>query len=294
MGGALRLLVPVCAALLVSGASPAGTAAAEPNAIARGKYVLHAAGCVACHTDEKGGGTVLAGGRALVTPFGTFYTPNITPDPGSGLGGWTEADFLRALGEGRDLQGRPYYPAFPFTSYRGMTEQDMKDLWAYLRSVPPADRANKPHELGFPYSLRFLADVWQWLYFEPAAFRPDPDRSNVWNRGAYLVRHLGHCAECHSPRGRLGALDLGRELAGNPEGPDGKKVPNITPHAKDGIGGWSGTDIAFFLKTGFLPDGDVAGGAMEDVIRESTSRLSDEDRAAIAAYVQSLPAVPGP
>ncbi len=290
----MRLLVPVCAVLLVSGASLAGTAAAEPDAVARGKYVLRAAGCVACHTDEKGGGTVLAGGRALETPFGTFYTPNITPDPGAGLGGWTEADFLQALSQGRDPQGRPYYPAFPYTSYRGMTEQDMRDLWAYLQSVPPADRANKPHELGFPYGLRFLATVWQWLYFEPAPFRPNPDRSDVWNRGAYLVRHLGHCAECHSPRGRLGALDGGRELAGNPEGPDGKKVPNITPHAKDGIGGWSKTDIAFFLKTGFLPDGDVAGGAMEDVIRESTSRLSDEDRAAIAAYVQSLSPVPGP
>jgi mono/diheme cytochrome c family protein len=290
----LRLVVSIFAALLVSGTAPAGAAAPETEDVARGKYLLRAAGCVACHTDEKGGGPPLAGGRALETPFGTFYTPNITPDPDTGLGGWAEEDFLRALGEGRDPQGRPYYPAFPYTSYRGMTEQDMKDLWAYLRSVPPADRANKPHELGFPYSLRFLADVWQWLYFEPAAFRPSPDRSDAWNRGAYLVRHLGHCGECHSPRGGLGALDGGRELAGNPEGPEGKKVPNITPHAKNGIGDWSKTDIAFFLKTGILPDGDVAGGAMEDVIRESTSRLSDEDRAAIAAYVQSLPAVPGP
>jgi mono/diheme cytochrome c family protein len=291
---ALRLVVSVCAALLVSGTAPAGAAAPETEDVARGKYLLRAAGCVACHTDEKGGGPPLAGGRALETPFGTFYTPNITPDPDTGLGGWAEEDFLRALGEGRDPQGRPYYPAFPYTSYRGMTEQDMKDLWAYLRSLPPVRRASSPHDLDFPFSLRFLAGVWQWLYFEPGSFEPDPDQDEAWNRGAYLVRHLGHCGECHSPRGGLGALDGGRELAGNPEGPEGKKVPNITPHAKNGIGDWSKTDIAFFLKTGILPDGDVAGGAMEDVIRESTSRLSDEDRAAIAAYVQSLPAVPGP
>jgi mono/diheme cytochrome c family protein len=287
-------VVPVCAALLVSGGAPAGAVSPEPDAVARGKYLLRAAGCIACHTDEKGGGPVLAGGRALETPFGTFHTPNITPDPDTGLGGWTEEDFLRALGQGRDPRGRPYYPAFPYTSYRGMTEQDIKALWAYLRSVPPTRRANTPHDLGFPFNLRFLADVWQWLYFQPAPFRPSSDQSDVWNRGAYLVRHLGHCAECHSPRGWLGAVDGGRELAGNPQGPDGKKVPNVTPHAKDGIGAWSQVDLTFFLKTGFLPDGDVAGGAMEDVIRDGTSHLSDDDRAAIATYLRSLPPLPRP
>jgi mono/diheme cytochrome c family protein len=294
VGGTLRLVVPVCAALLVSGAALAGAAAPEPEDVARGKYVLHAAGCIACHTDEKGGGPALAGGRALKTPFGTFYTPNITPDTDTGLGGWAEEDFLRALGEGRDPQGRSYYPAFPYPSYRGMTEGDMNDLWAYLRSLPPVRRANRPHDLDFPFSLRFLAGVWQWFYFEPGPFEANADQDDAWNRGAYLVRQLAHCGECHSPRGWLGAVDGGRELAGNPEGPEGKKVPNVTPHEKDGIGGWSQVDVTFFLKTGILPDGDVAGGAMEDVIRDGTSRLSDDDRAAIATYLRSLPPLPRP
>jgi mono/diheme cytochrome c family protein len=273
------------------GAAQAETA--PTGAVARGSYLLRASGCVACHTDEKGGGAFLAGGRALKSPYGTFYTPNITPDPAEGIGGWREQDFLRALSQGLDPDERPYYPAFPYTAYSGMSEQDMKDLWAYLQSVLPSDRPNKRHELSFPFNLRTLTGLWPALYFEPARFRSDPARGVAWNRGAYLVRHLGHCGECHSPRGWLGALDRDRHLAGNPEGPDGKKVPNITAHETAGIGEWSETDIAFFLKTGFLPDGDVAGGAMEDVIRESTSRLSDADRAAIAVYLKSLPPLSG-
>jgi mono/diheme cytochrome c family protein len=275
-------------ALMASGAVGAET---EPQAaVARGRYLLHAAGCITCHTDEKGG-AFLAGGRALVTPFGTFYSPNITADPINGIGAWTEADFLGALGRGRAPDGRPYYPAFPYTAYNGMTEADMKDLWAFLATVPPAPRENRPHELDFPYSLRPLNGVWQWLYLEARRFVPDPARDAAWNRGAYLVRHLAHCAACHSPRGWLGAVDADREFAGNPQGPDGKKVPNVTPHEKDGIGAWSKTDLTFFFKTGFLPDGDVVGGAMEDVIRETTSKLTDGDRAAIAAYLKSLPAL---
>ena len=279
---------------LCLGAVPATSRAGEAEAVARGGYLLRAAGCVSCHTDEKGGGAFLAGGRALKTPYGTFYTPNITPDPTQGLGAWQEKDFLRALSEGRDPDGQAYYPAFPYTAYSGMSAQDMKDLWAYLRSVPPSPRANQEHELSFPFGLRSLAGLWQALYFDPVPYRPDPGRGAAWNRGAYLVRHLGHCGECHSPRGWLGALDDDRQLAGNPKGPDGKKVSNITTHRTAGIGDWSETDITFFLKTGFLPDGDVAGGAMEDVIRDSTSRLSDDDRTAIAVYLKSLPPLPGP
>ena len=280
------------AVLLVALSAP--SRANDAEAVARGGYLLRAAGCVACHTDEKGGGAPLAGGRALESPYGTFYSPNITSDPDQGLGAWREEDFLRALSQGRDPDGRAYYPAFPYTAYSGMSEQDMKDLWAYLKSVPPSSRANRDHELVFPFSLRRLAGLWQALYFDPSPYRPDPARDAAWNRGAYLVRHLGHCGECHSPRGWLGALDEDRHLAGNQKGPDGKKVSNITTHGTAGIGDWSETDITFFLQTGFLPDGDVAGGAMEDVVRESTSKLNDEDRAAIAAYLKSLPALPGP
>ncbi len=276
-------------------AAPAApSSASDAEAVARGEYLLRAAACVACHTDEKGDGALLAGGRALKSPYGTFYSPNITPDPAEGLGAWREQDFLRALGQGRDPDGRAYYPAFPYTAYSGMSEQDMKDLWAYLQSVPPSPRANKDHDLTFPFGLRSLARLWRALYFEPSPHRPNPARDAAWNRGAYLVRHLGHCGECHTPRGWLGALDDDRYLAGTKKGPDGKKVSNITTHRTAGIGDWSETDITFFLQTGFLPDGDVAGGAMDDVIRESSSRLSDEDRAAIAVYLKSLPPLPGP
>ncbi len=286
-------LLAVLALPAFGAAGGANAQTGTPATVERGRYLLQAAGCITCHTDEKGG-AFLAGGRALVTPFGTFYSPNITADPVNGIGAWSETDFLGALGRGRAPDGRPYYPAFPYTAYSGMAEADMRDLWAYLATVPPAPRENRPHELDFPYSLRLLNGVWQWLYLEARSFAPDPDRDAAWNRGAYLVRHLGHCAECHSPRGWLGAVDRDRALAGNLQGPDGKKVPNITPRKEDGIGGWSETDLTFFFKTGFLPDGDVAGGAMEDVIRQTTSKLTDEDRAAIAAYLKSLPPLAGP
>src|SRR5690606_5298101 len=160
------------------------------------------------------------------------------------------------------------YPAFPYTSYAGMTEQDARDLFAYLSGLEPVRTEVPEHELDFPYALRPALWPWRWLYFEAAAFRPDPARDEAWNRGAYLVRHLGHCGECHTPRDFLGARIEERRLAGNPEGPNGKRVPNITPHPEDGIGGWSETDLTFFLETGFLPDGDVAGGSMAPVIRD--------------------------
>ncbi len=174
-----------------------------------------------------------------------------------------------------------------------MTARDIADLWAYLSGLPPAPRPNRPHEIDFPFNLRIAALVWQRLFFAPVDFSPDPARDALWNRGAYLIRHLGHCGECHSPRNRLGVVDRTRELAGNLLGPDGKKVPNITPH-ENGIGDWNERDLGFFFKAGFLPDGDFVGGAMEEVFSESTRHLSDEDRAAIAAYLKALPPLPGP
>jgi len=289
---ALGLLVLVAAAawLLVPwrGAPPKVAGSGDP---AHGEYVLRLAGCVSCHTDEKNGGQFLAGGRALATPFGTFYTPNITPDPATGIGGWSKGAFLRALSEGVSPGGHLLYPAFPYTSYTRMTQQDGLDLEAYLETVQPVANQVRDHALDFPFGFRPLLDGWRLLYFEDGAYQPDPAQSEAWNRGAYIVTGPGHCGECHTPRNALGARQHDRFLAGTRDGPDGKPVPNITSH-DDGIGGWSKSDIAFALQTGILPDGDVLGGAMSEVIDDATSHLSADDRNAIAEYLLSLPPLP--
>ena len=271
----------------------AGDALAEGDGT-RGAYIFRAAGCHACHSDTTPGAPPLAGGRALKTPFGVFYSPNITPDRETGLGDWSLSDFAQALRMGVAPDGSAYFPAFPYPSYSGMKDEDIADLWAYLQSVEPVAKANLEHELDFPFGFRFLAGIWKGLFFEPGVFQEDPARDADWNRGAYLVRHLGHCGECHTPRGALGALDAERHLAGTLEGPEGKKVPNITPDAGDGIGEWSESDLVFFMEIGMLPDGDFAGGAMEEVISEGTSHLTAEDRKAIARYLLSVPALSGP
>ncbi len=291
------LRVARSAVRLLAGLAAAGalglSAAADDDAVARGAYLFDAAGCLGCHTAEKGGAP-LAGGRPLETPFGTFVSPNITSDAQHGLGQWSEADFVRAMREGRAPDGSAYYPVFPFTSFAGMTDADLGDLWAYLQTVEPVAQPNRPHEVSFPFTTRWPALAWQWLFFEPAAFQPSADQSETWNRGAYLVRHLGHCGECHTARDRFGVMDETRFLAGTLHGPEGKKVPNITPDKDSGIGDWASLDVTYFLETGFLPDGDFTGGAMEEVVENTTSRLTDDDRAAMAEYMLSLPALEGP
>ena len=257
---------------------------------ARGEYVLAMGGCVACHTDEKGGGAFLAGGRALATPFGTFHSPNITPDPETGIGGWTTGEFVRAMKEGLSPDGLHYYPSFPFPSYARMTEQDVVDLKAYLDTVEPVNAPFKGHDLGFPFNIRQSLGAWKLLFFDDTAFEPDPEKSESWNRGAYLVRGPGHCGECHTPRNLLGGPDDGRYLAGNPVGAEGKATPNITPH-ETGIGDWSAVDITFALESGLTPDYDSFGGGMGEVVDDATSKLTKEDREAIAEYLQSLPPV---
>jgi mono/diheme cytochrome c family protein len=267
----------------------ASTVLADDAQVAHGAYVFQVAGCYGCHTDVKGGGKPLAGGRPLKTPFGTFYGPNITPDPTYGIGNWSEADFKRALRQGRAPDGAHLYPAFPYAAFTRMTDADIAALWAYLRTQPAVAQPNKPHELDFPFGFRFLLAIWKWLYFTPG---PMPDDGDSVARGAYLVRALGHCGECHTPRTLLGGLDSDRELAGNPDGIEGDKVPNITPQKPDGIGGWSQADMDFLLTSGLLPDGDVVGGAMGDVVEHSTRHLTPDDRKAVYDYLQSLPPLP--
>ncbi len=260
----------------------------------RGEYVLYLSGCVACHTDAKNGGKFLAGGRALETSFGTFYPPNITPDPATGIGGWSTGDFVVAMTEGISPSGHPLYPAFPYPSYTRMTEQDLVDLKAYLDTVEPVTDQVPAHQLHFPYSFRPALKIWRLLFFRPGTFQPDPGESDSWNRGAYIVNGPGHCGECHTPRNMLGAPEEGRFLAGTPNGPDGKTVPNITPDKQSGIGTWDKTDVAFALQTGILPSGDVLGGAMAEEIKDATSHWSAEDRTAVAEYLLSLPPLEGP
>ena len=258
---------------------------------AYGEYLFAAAGCKGCHTDTADGAVMAAGGRALKTPFGTFYGPNITPHPEHGIGGWSDADFIRALRQGVAPDGSDYYPAFPYASFTGMTDTDMLDLKAYLDTLAPAAVANRPHDLPLPLKFRPALAVWKLLYLRPGPLAAEGGRTRDWLRGRYLVRALGHCGECHTPRDALGGPVADMFLAGTRSGPEGKPIPNITPHDGTGIGGWKPNDIAFLLEIGMVPDGDFVGAAMGEVVEESTTKLTAEDRAAIAEYLLSLPAV---
>jgi mono/diheme cytochrome c family protein len=184
--------------------SAQAASAADEAQIKRGEYLFHAGGCESCHTDKKAQTPRLAGGPAIKTDFGTFYGPNITSHKERGIGAWTEADFIRAMRDGRSPSGAHYYPTFPYTSFTNITDTDLKDMWAYVQTVPPSDRASQPQEVSFPFSWRFLQAGWRMLEFSPGPFRPDPSKSAEVNRGAYLVIALTHCGECHTPRNSLG------------------------------------------------------------------------------------------
>ena len=281
----LRLVAVLLLALAVLPAR-----AADEAQLKRGEVLFKAADCAACHTDVKGGGAPLAGGRPLATPFGTFFSPNITPDRATGIGAWSEADFHRALRDGIGRDGDYLFPVFPYPSFTGMSDQDIGDLYAYLQSLPPVAQADKPHEVGFPFRWRFLQLFWRTLFFRPGPLQLVPQQSAEWNRGRYLAQAVVHCQECHTPRNFLGGLDTARAFSGNPQGPDGMKVPNITSDPATGIGKWSLEDITALLKTGQTPDMDFVGSGMADVVK-GTGALSDADRRAIAVYVKSLPPI---
>jgi mono/diheme cytochrome c family protein len=272
-------------------ATAEAASAQDPQAVERGRYLATAANCAGCHTEP--GGPEYAGGRALKTPFGAFYGPNITPHPEAGIGTWSDADFLNAVKQGVSPEGHPYYPAFPYPSFSGMSDEDALAIKAFLFSLPPADRASRGHDLSFPYSIRLALWPWRWLYFDPQPLALPAGATDEVRRGAYLVEALGHCGECHTPRNWLGATDQERKLAGNPDGPEGEKVPNITPDEETGIGSWSTEDVVRVLETGLLPDFDAVGGPMGEVVK-ATSKLQPADRAAIAAYLATLPAVSNP
>ncbi len=272
------------------GALLAGEAAGDDDLVARGEYLIYAGGCIECHTVDAKDAVPLAGGRKLETPFGTFYSPNITPDVETGIGSWSDDEFVRAFHEGVNPDGEHYYPSFPYTSYTGVSRDDLLAMKAYLFSLDPVRNEMPEHDLAWYISTRLAAGAWKLRHFDSGRFEPDPDQSAEWNRGAYLVLHLGHCGECHSPRGTTGGVDRDREMAGSAI--NDESIPNITPHREDGIGKWSRSDIEYFLDIGMLPDGDFTGSSMSGVIDTNTSKLTREDRLAIATYLRALPALP--
>lgn len=261
-----------------------------PN-LANGLAAFNAGGCSSCHAvPGQPDRLKLGGGLAIPSPFGTFYAPNISPDPADGIGRWTEAGFVAAVTKGVSPAGFHYFPAFPYTSYAHARVEDIRDLFAYLKTLPAVSDKVRDHDVPFPFNIRRNLGIWKQLFMDGRPFMPDAARSAQWNRGAYLVNSLGHCAECHSPRNFLGGIVAAQRFAGGPD-PEGEGwIPNIT---QKGLGEWSENDIGYFLETGEMPDGDKAGGSMRRVIR-NTSQLSPEDRAAIAQYLKSVPPVQGP
>jgi mono/diheme cytochrome c family protein len=279
---------PAAAGLFILAVLFATPSALAQGDVKRGEYLAKAAGCVGCHTAAKKDAVPYAVGRALKTPFGTFYGPNITPHPQAGLGRWSEADFMRALREGRRPDGAHYYPAFPYPSFTRITDADLRDLWAYLRSLAPVNRASRPHDLYFVVRWRFLIGIWKWLFFTPGPFAPDAARRAVLNRGAYLIEALGHCGECHTPRNWLGAPKRSRFLAGAKLG-DGAAAANLTPTR---LKKSDDAELKEILRTGLAPDGDVLAESMAEVVRNTTSQLTSQDLDALIAYLRNLPPLP--
>jgi len=271
-----------------------GADAADPAQLARGKYIFGATGGCGCHTEPKGPAN--AGGRKYDGPFGTVYSSNITPDPKTGIGGWTDAQIITAIRLGRRPNGERILPVHPFTSFNGMAEEDLQALVAFLRSVPPVSRATPPKKITMPMFESVFLPAWLMTFAAKETPPPAAPTSGA-ARGEYLVRAVGHCGECHTPRSAMTmAVDNSRFLAGNPKktGPEGQATANLTPDKGTGLGDWTEEQIVTFLGTGNRPDGDVAGGLMGEVIQGTLAGYKDMTKAdlqAIARFLKSIPAV---
>ena len=287
LGGALA----TC--LLVAGAAPVSAQGTPASAaeVARGKYIFGATGGCGCHTVPKG--PINAGGRRYDGPFGTVFATNITPDRQTGIGTWTDEQIITAIRLGRRPNGERLLPVHPFTVFNGMAEEDLKAIVAFLRTTPPVNRANQPKKITMPLFESVFLPTWL-AAFAPKETPPPKAPTSGVARGEYLVRAVGHCGECHSPRTMTMATDNSRFLAGNPKGPEDQAMPNITPDPDTGIGKWSVEEIADYLGSGNKPDGDVAGGLMAEVIEGTLAGYKDltqADRAAIAQYLKSIPPI---
>ena len=295
---ALALLLLAAAALAWLGrpdridqTADAGPFVADPGQAERGAYLALAGNCAACHTAR--GGVAYAGGRAIATPFGSVYAANLTPDPATGLGTWSAADFWRALHEGRAKDGRRLLPACPYPSYTQVTRSDADALFAHLRSQAPVVLANRPHALRFPYDTALARAAWQRLFFSPGEFQPVAGQTDEWNRGAYLVRGLGHCAACHAERNAFGATKAPLALAGGMMPLQRWYAPSLAAASEAGVAEWATADVMALLKTGTSPHGSVLG-PMAEVVYRSTQHLNDADLRAMAVYLKALPPMAAP
>lgn len=271
-------------ALALLGAPP--MAATPGNIVERGKYLAQAGDCIACHTIP--GRPVFSGNRPLPTPFGTLYSPNITPDPDTGIGRWSADDFYRMMHSGRSRDGALLYPAMPFAAYTKVTREDCDAIFAYLKSVPPVRQPSRPHDLRFPYNNRALLIGWRTLYFKEGEYQPDPGKSAEWNRGAYLVQGLGHCSMCHTPINALGGSSEEAAFEGGLIPMQNWYAPSLTSNREAGLGEWDIKDIMDLLQTGISHRATVYG-PMAEVTYNSLQYLNDQDVRAMAVYLKSLP-----
>jgi mono/diheme cytochrome c family protein len=279
----MRRLVRALAALGLALVPVLGSADSPSSQVQRGQYLAVAGDCTACHTAP--GGAFLAGGVPLQTPFGRLVPPNITPDP-TGIGGWTDAQFIRAMRHGIAPGWKHLYPGFPYVYFTKISDSDLTALHDYLNTVKPVSHAVVANQLPFPYDIRASMIGWNLLFFAPGRFKPDARQSEVWNRGAYLVEAPGHCGACHTPKNFLGADKESRYLQGGLLG--GWYAPDLTGNPRTGLGKWSVQDIADYLRTGHNAE-DSAAGPMADVVMNSTAFMTPQDLQAIAVYLKSQP-----
>jgi mono/diheme cytochrome c family protein len=274
------------------GANPAGVPAAlaQASVVERGAYLARAADCMVCHTTA--GGKEYAGGLGFKLPFGTLYSTNITPDKDTGIGNYSDQDFLAAMHRGIRRDGARLYPAMPFTSYTYISDADALAIKAYLFSLPPVRAAAPENTLMFPFNQRWAMGFWSALFNPDTRFEPDTSKSPEWNRGAYLAEALAHCGECHTPRNLAFALDNRRKFAGAVTA--GWRAFNISSDKTTGIGGWSDDDLASYLAIGHAPGHGTASGPMGEAVDQSLSQLTPEDIGAVVAYLRSVPATPSP
>lgn len=256
------------------------------ESVARGAYLVRVGNCLTCHTER--GGAPFAGGRAIQTPFGTVYASNLTPHGATGIGHWSADDFWRALHEGRSRDGRLLYPAFPYPNYTRVTRADADAMFDYLRSLAPVARANTPHRLRWPYSTQSALAIWRALYFSPGSHENERAQSPEWNRGAYLVRGLGHCSACHTPRNVLGASSDMVDLSGGVIPMQNWYAPSLASPDEAGVANWEIADIVRLLQTGAAASATVMG-PMAEVVLHSTQHLTRADLRAMAVHLKSLP-----